>query len=776
TLQKRLTEERREKWIKERRRQRRLLLRQEEDEDQEEESLAAFYGREYGRDQCEGEEEGILAFRRDRERKEEDVIFHSSYSPRLLFKDDKNERGFACVSRRNIERKPLPILRSQTLSPRLRASSGREREGRRSTREEEERRRAEEGEEEYTTRSNRPFSCTSPKTLSRRGYPLSRLTVEQENSERPFSHAAREEMSPSSSVLLCPSSRPISSPCLGGLHERRRKNLSERRREGRGGGEGYPQRWVALSSPDAEKQEKKREAVLTIRICRERHRQLEAEEAEALASASLSLSEKEEEEERRRRDKSTQPTRIASSPCQRADAFFSSSSSLPRKHPSSSSSSRVLLPQGDTKQRGRREERDHLREDPCDSIGLERDDPFSGKWSSSLREKGMKKKSFPCDRLIRAEKRLKPLESFANHPFLSRNAKLERILLEVRTHLRQYEEEQGETEKDEEEKKKKNEINEKYKGKIDFPKISLERSQKEREESHHVVLLHREREKEEDEGCSFSSSRKEKSSSSSTTIIDSSSPTQHVDAADIPSPPSTSYQKSSSSPPPNVDVLSTTSLSSSSSSSALLFSSTFSEELEAFCKIRGVKRCDHKEHHPDLPFYFPLSDLCDAAVKLQRWVRYVYHRRRCKVKLKEMWRRRQYAILLQATKRALISWMKYRMLTRHDEATMLENRRKIEKLRELAERRTKITVLGNRVGLGAGGSSSPSSSSSKQLREPYFETKRMLVRLPFTYRCHSFSTRKDIEKQQSQLQATLKQIQILKHQQKQKKNSRQIWM
>lgn len=58
---------------------------------------------------------------------------------------------------------------------------------------------------------------------------------------------------------------------------------------------------------------------------------------------------------------------------------------------------------------------------------------------------------------------------------------------------------------------------------------------------------------------------------------------------------------------------------------------SFCQELEAFCRVRGVEPCSHKHHHPDLPFYHPLPDLCDAAVKLQRWLRYVYHRRKCRV-------------------------------------------------------------------------------------------------------------------------------------------------
>ncbi|KEP64945.1 UNVERIFIED_CONTAM: IQ calmodulin-binding motif domain-containing protein [Hammondia hammondi] len=187
------------------------------------------------------------------------------------------------------------------------------------------------------------------------------------------------------------------------------------------------------------------------------------------------------------------------------------------------------------------------------------------------------------------------------------------------------------------------------------------------------------------------------------------------------------------------------------------------KELAAFCACRGLRECQHPHHHPEIPFLHPLAALCDAAVKLQRWVRRIYHLRACRAKLAALWRRRQFEKLLSTTKAALLQWLRHPMLTPQDEAAMLLNREHAERLRELSARMSRATASGGRAGKG------------KALMLPRVETRRLLVRLPFTCRSHSFATRADVEKQQKQLHDTLQHIALLRRQQQQTARSRKLW-
>nr|CEL73253.1 TPA: IQ calmodulin-binding motif domain-containing protein [Toxoplasma gondii VEG] len=187
------------------------------------------------------------------------------------------------------------------------------------------------------------------------------------------------------------------------------------------------------------------------------------------------------------------------------------------------------------------------------------------------------------------------------------------------------------------------------------------------------------------------------------------------------------------------------------------------EELAAFCAFRGLRECQHPHHHPEIPFLHPLAALCDAAVKVQRWLRRIYRLRTCRAKLAALWRRRQFEKLLKATKAALLQWMRHSMLTPQDEAAMLVNREHAERLRELSARRSRAATSAGRAGQG------------KALALPRVETRRLLVRLPFTCRSHSFATRSEVEKQQKQLRDTIQHIALLRRQQQQTARSRKLW-
>nr|PUA87408.1 IQ calmodulin-binding motif domain-containing protein [Toxoplasma gondii TgCATBr9] len=187
------------------------------------------------------------------------------------------------------------------------------------------------------------------------------------------------------------------------------------------------------------------------------------------------------------------------------------------------------------------------------------------------------------------------------------------------------------------------------------------------------------------------------------------------------------------------------------------------EELAAFCAFRGLRECQHPHHHPEIPFLHPLAALCDAAVKVQRWLRRIYRLRTCRTKLAALWRRRQFEKLLKATKAALLQWMRHSMLTPQDEAAMLVNREHAERLRELSARRSRAATSAGRAGQG------------KALALPRVETRRLLVRLPFTCRSHSFATRSEVEKQQKQLRDTIQHIALLRRQQQQTARSRKLW-
>ncbi|PFH32921.1 hypothetical protein BESB_015340 [Besnoitia besnoiti] len=189
-----------------------------------------------------------------------------------------------------------------------------------------------------------------------------------------------------------------------------------------------------------------------------------------------------------------------------------------------------------------------------------------------------------------------------------------------------------------------------------------------------------------------------------------------------------------------------------------------SQELQAFCTMRGLAACSHEHHHPCIPFLESFATLCNGAVKLQRWLRSVFHRRRCRAQLAEMWRRRQFEKLLEATKRVLLQWMQYPMLTSQDEAAMRTNKRRAERLKELSDKQS-------RAALNPGKGGPP----AKPLKLPRVETRRLLIRLPFTFRAHSFSTRSEVEKHQRQLHNSLKHLAVLRKQQQQKSQWKTLW-